>query len=200
MVAPVLPALTMAEALPSRTSSAARTSEESFLRRTPPAGSSSMAMTSVQATRGRPRCRPPARAGRPARPGCRRRPTARRAPSTISPGALSPPMASTATGRVASASVDGRSPRRLKSVDLDGLATLVPPAAGADDVRRLGRLAVGAHAAGRAAQHPGGGLAAAALGLGRLLLRDSHRGSPTFESGRARTALVRGSATGARRG
>ena len=32
MVAPVLPALTMAEALPSRTASAARTSEESFMR------------------------------------------------------------------------------------------------------------------------------------------------------------------------
>jgi hypothetical protein len=58
IVAPVLPALTMAEALPSRTSSAARTKEESFLRRTPPAGSSSMAMTSVQATSGRPKVSP----------------------------------------------------------------------------------------------------------------------------------------------
>ena len=35
MVAPVLPALTMADALPSRTASAARTSDESFRRRTP---------------------------------------------------------------------------------------------------------------------------------------------------------------------
>ncbi len=34
MVAPVLPALTMARALPSRTASAARTREESFFRRT----------------------------------------------------------------------------------------------------------------------------------------------------------------------
>ena len=58
IVAPVLPAETMALALPSRTSSAARTSEESFLRRTPPAGSSSMAMTSVQAIRGRPMVSP----------------------------------------------------------------------------------------------------------------------------------------------
>ena len=32
IVAPVLPALTMAEALPSRTASAARTSDESFMR------------------------------------------------------------------------------------------------------------------------------------------------------------------------
>ena len=46
IVAPVLPALTMAAALPSRTASAARTSEESFLRRTPWAGSSRMPMTS----------------------------------------------------------------------------------------------------------------------------------------------------------
>ena len=46
MAAPVFPALTMARALPSRTASAARTSEESFLRRTDEPGSSSMAMTS----------------------------------------------------------------------------------------------------------------------------------------------------------
>ena len=46
MVAPVLPALTMAEAWPSRTASAARTSDESFMRRTLWPGSASMAMTS----------------------------------------------------------------------------------------------------------------------------------------------------------
>ena len=45
IVAPVLPALTMADARPSRTASAARTSDESFLRLTL-AASSSMAMTS----------------------------------------------------------------------------------------------------------------------------------------------------------
>ena len=81
-------------------------------------------------------------------------------PRRSSPGALSPPMASTATGSVASVSGEGRSPRRLKSVDLDRLASLVPAAARADDVRRLGRLAVRAHAArpaGRAATpRPGG--------------------------------------------
>ena len=97
-----------------------------------------------------PGCRPPGRAGPPGRRRRRARSAARRAPSTISPGALSPPMASTATGSVASVSGEGRSPRRLKSVDLDRLAPLVPAAARADHVRRLGRLAVRAHAAGRA--------------------------------------------------
>ena len=46
IVAPVLPALTIAEARPSRTASAARTSDESFMVRTLLAGSASMAMTS----------------------------------------------------------------------------------------------------------------------------------------------------------
>ena len=45
MVAPVLPALTIAEAAPSRTASAARTSDESFIFRTLEPGSASMAMT-----------------------------------------------------------------------------------------------------------------------------------------------------------
>src|SRR5579871_6885256 len=94
-------------------------------------------------------------------------------------------MASTATGRVARVSGDGRSPRRLKSVDLDGLATLVPAAAGADHVRRLGRLAMRADAAGRAAQAPRRGLVAAALRLRLLLLRDGHGRSPTIDVVRA---------------
>ena len=54
IVAPVLPAETMALALPSRTSSAARTSDESFFLRTLAPGSSSIAITSVTATTGRP--------------------------------------------------------------------------------------------------------------------------------------------------
>ena len=53
MAAPVLPADTMASALPSRTASAARTSDESFFLRTPWAGSSSMPMTSLAAMTGR---------------------------------------------------------------------------------------------------------------------------------------------------
>ena len=54
MAAPVLPALTMARALPSRTASAARTSEESFFRRTDEPGSSSMAMISEAGMTSRP--------------------------------------------------------------------------------------------------------------------------------------------------
>ncbi len=53
IVAPVLPAETIAIALPSRTASAARTSDASFLRRTPCAGSSSMPMTSPASMTGR---------------------------------------------------------------------------------------------------------------------------------------------------
>ena len=47
MAAPVFPAETMAMAFPSLTASAARTSDESFLRRTPFPGSSSIPMTSL---------------------------------------------------------------------------------------------------------------------------------------------------------
>src|SRR5580692_11523905 len=185
MVAPVLPAETMADALPSRTSSAARTSDESFFRLTPPAASSSMAMTSVHATSSSPMVSPTCSGGptRTMQMPCSA--AARLAPSTISPGALSPPMASTATGSFASASGDGRSPRRLKSVDLDGLATLVPTAAGADHVRCLRGLAVRAHAAGRPAEPPGASQVAAALGLGLLLLGDCHERTPTIGSGRS---------------
>jgi hypothetical protein len=46
IVAPVLPAETMAEALPSRTASAARTSDESFIFRTLEPGSALMPITS----------------------------------------------------------------------------------------------------------------------------------------------------------
>ena len=140
---------------------------------------------------------------------CRARSAARRAPSTISPGALSPPMASTATGSVASVSGDGRSPRRLKSVDLDGLATLVPAAAGADDVRGLGRLAVRAHAARRPAQTPAAAwwlrpLALDFFFLGTAMdgLQRSVLGSLGARCGTAGHSECKpsGTATGARRG
>jgi hypothetical protein len=49
MAAPVLPALTMAQARPSRTASAQRTMEESLFTRTPRPGSSSMPITSLAA-------------------------------------------------------------------------------------------------------------------------------------------------------
>ncbi len=100
MVAPVLPAATMADALPSRTASAARTSEESFLRRTPCAGSSSMAMTSDAAMTSSPPVSPTS-SGRPtSTTGMPSSSAAWRAPATISPGALSPPIASTAMGSI----------------------------------------------------------------------------------------------------
>lgn len=54
MVAPVLPAPTMAAAAPSRTNSAARTTEASLRVRTARPGSSSMPMASVATTKGSP--------------------------------------------------------------------------------------------------------------------------------------------------
>ena len=102
------------------------------MRRTPPAGSSPMPMTSDASMRGQV-------AGVEAL-GARRATTsmpsssaARRAPARISPGALSPPMASTAMGSITQG---GRS-------DVDGDAVLVPAAGGADDVGQLGGAAPG---------------------------------------------------------
>ena len=89
IVAPVLPADTMADALPSRTASAARTSDESFLRRTPWAGSSPMAMTSDASMRGRSAMpsKPARSAARPTSTTGMPSATAWRTPATISPGA-----------------------------------------------------------------------------------------------------------------
>ncbi len=64
MVAPVLPADTMADALPSRTASAARTSDESFIVRTLDPGSASMAITSDAGITSRP-WSVPSSSGRP---------------------------------------------------------------------------------------------------------------------------------------
>src|SRR5579875_1192314 len=174
MVAPVLPALTMAQALPSRTASAARTNDESFLIRTLDAGSSCMSMTWRQASTGRPPVSP-IRSGSPTRSTGRPSSSdACRAPATISAGARSPPMASTATcsGVLVSFMPTGSS---WLSADVDGLATLVPPAGRAHDVGQLGLVALRADAAGRRAQRPVAGPAAAALGFRRLLLRYGHR-------------------------
>jgi len=98
MTAPVLPALTMAAALPSRTASAARTIDASFLRRTPCKGSSPMSMTSVAGQTSRPPASGMASAWPMSTTGTPRRSAASRAPATISPGPLSPPMTSTAMG------------------------------------------------------------------------------------------------------
>src|SRR5580692_1704477 len=157
MVAPVFPAETMAEAFPSRTSSAARTNEESFFFRTLAPGSSSMAITSVQATTGRPRGSPMS-SGTPTRvtesPNSS---TARRAPAMISWGAKSPPIASKAMGRV-------------NSVDLDGDAALVPTAVGADHVGQLRGRALRADATSRSLQGPVGRTSATGLGFAGLAL------------------------------
>ncbi len=161
MAAPVFPAETMAAAFPSRTASAARTRDASFLRRTPPAGSSPMPMTSDAGMRGRsPQSRPSGPTRTTSMPSSS---TARWAPARISPGALSPPMASTAMG-----SIRGRS-------DVDGHAVLVPAAAGAHDVGQLGGPASWAERAGRLREPPRAGSVAARLRLRPLLLGHSHR-------------------------
>ena len=99
IAAPVLPALTMAEARPSRTASAALTRLESFFVRTLWAGSSCIAMTSAAASTSRPPVSPrEPSVGPTSTTGIPSSSAARLAPATISPGARSPPMASTATG------------------------------------------------------------------------------------------------------
>src|SRR4029079_3509502 len=65
------------------------------------------------------------------------------------------------------------------SVDVDGLAAVVPPAVAAHDVGQLGGAAARAGAAGRSLDGPGRGATAAALRLGGLLLGDGH-GSRAF--------------------
>ena len=132
IVAPVLPALTIAKARPSRTASAARTSEESFFVRTRLAGSSSIAMTSLAGRISSSPVSPRLPSSGPTRStGMPSSSAHRRAPATISPGALSPPIASTATGSTGSAS------SAPGSVDLDRLAALVPAAVRTDDVGQL---------------------------------------------------------------
>src|SRR5258705_6779853 len=166
MVAPVLPADSMALALPSRTSSAARTSDESFLRRTDPPGSSFISMTSVHSNRSRPRVSRTRSRGPTRRMGTPSSSAGRRARATISPGALSPPTASTATGSI---------PTSCWLDDVDDLAAAVVAAGGADDVRQLGRAAVRAQAPARHGQLPVGGPTAPALHLAGLLLGDGPR-------------------------
>src|SRR5439155_21176432 len=117
---------------------------------------------------------------------------ASRAPATTSPGARSPPMASTATtgarramaasvgaGPVAAAVVPPASAAVTATwlLDLDGLASAVPATVGADQVGQLRLVTVGADRAGGGGRPPVRGPPAAALGLGSLPLGDGHRGS-----------------------
>src|SRR5215217_2651856 len=147
-----------------------RTSVESFLRRTPPAGSSSIAMTSLAAISWRsPMSTRDARSSGPTRTTGMPAAAARLAPSTISRGERSPPMASTAIGNIEPAR------DRRSGVDVDGDAVLVPPAGRAHGVRLLGVAAARARAARGGVELPGTGATAAGLRLRLLLLRDGHR-------------------------
>ena len=110
-MAPVLPAEIIALARPSRTASAARTSVESFLRRTPCAASSSIAMTSLASISGRSPM-PASPAGPTSTMGM---PSAAAAwaAARISPGARSPPIASIAIGSMGVVRRTGRADRRV---------------------------------------------------------------------------------------
>src|SRR3954469_13745935 len=169
MAAPVLPALAIASALPSRTSSADTTIDESLRVRTT-AGGSFMPTTSVAGTTSTP-LTPPGSSGSitSSSPTSRTRTpnssAASTAPATISPGARSPPIASTAT-------VIGTG----ALLDVDDLAAAVPAAVAADDVWLLHRTAVGARGTGGRGQLPVGGASLTRLRPGGLALRDCHFG------------------------
>ena len=136
MVAPVLPAETIADALPSRTASAARTRVESFLRRTPFAASSCISMTSDATIRSRsPR---PSRSSGPTSTTGMPSAAAACAPARISLGARSPPIASTAIGNIESVWISRRRWRR-------GLCTNRTP--GTPCVAAWRRHSVGTHCA-----------------------------------------------------
>ena len=177
IAAPVLPALTIADARPSRTASAARTTDESFLRRTPPAGSSCMSTTSLASSTSMPHVLPMASRRPTRRMGTPSSSAAWRAPATISRGPLSAPITSTAMGSRTGVGRDGSMPWEGLSglvipgagsgglVDVDGLTPAVPAAVGADDVGCLDLAALGAGALGRRGQAPVRRPATAALGL-----------------------------------
>ena len=175
IVAPVFPALTIASALPSRTSCAQTRIDASFFARTTVAGSS-ISTTSDAPTTSTPGC-PLPRSGVTvsSRPTSRTRaPTcsaASRAPSTIAPGALSPPIASMATVTLMTRFP---APPEL-SLDVDHLTAAVPSAVAADDVRLLHRAAVGAQRPGRSRESPVRRAALARLAPRGLALGDGHR-------------------------
>src|SRR5260221_4463428 len=87
----------------------------------------------------------------------------------ISPGALSPPMPSTAMGRIGVTSL-----LDVCLLDVYRLAAVVPAAVAAHDVGHLGRAATGADAARGRVQRPRGGPPAPALHLRGLPLGDGH--------------------------
>ena len=129
IVAPVLPAEIIALASPSRTASAARTTVESFLRRTACGGlvvhPDDLGRLDQFAGRPSRRVRPARPAGPTTTTGIPPRPDVRRRRGS-GPGAASPPMASTATGSIA-----------VGSADVDDDAVAVPAARTTHRVRGL---------------------------------------------------------------
>src|SRR5215207_5640426 len=169
MDAPVLPALVIASALPSRTSSALTTIDESLRVRTA-AGGSCIATISVACTTSTP-LTPEGTSGAivSSMPTSSTRTSsssaACTAPATISPGARSPPIASTAT--VMGTGV---------LLDVDDLAAAVRATVATNDVRLLHGAAIGARGAGGRGQLPVGGASLTRLRPGGLALRDCHFG------------------------
>ena len=168
-IAPVFPAESATSALPSLTARQAAKSELSRLPRTASPGFSSI--SDLLRRSGRPRGRPRAARAtsrRPKRIGSTASLRASSAPATISSGARSPPIASTATRT----GVIGLRSRRREGLDL---AAAIRAAGRADAVRPLGLMAL------RALHHRGRGelvvrpaLVAACLRL--FSLGDCHRG------------------------
>ena len=132
-----------------------------------------MAMTSVQATTGRPRGSPMSSGG-PTRTTEIPSSAAARAPATMADGAKSPPIASTATGSCSNSATGRSVTARANSADLYGLTAFVPSAGWAHDVRQLRLVALWAQAASRTGKGPVRGPAHAALGLRGLPLRNCH--------------------------
>ncbi len=171
IVAPVLPAESIALAVPSRTASAARTRVESFLRRTPWAGSSCISMTSLAGISGSPprSTRSPRSSGPTSATGV---PAAAAvlAPATMVSGAWSPPMASTATGSIGEGVA-----RQATST---AMRFLYQPQLGHTVCGVFALPHRGQRATGRRAELPRAGATAAGLRLRLLLLRNGHRWLP----------------------
>src|SRR3954451_5884930 len=179
-IAPVFPAETTASARPSATARQATTRELSGLPRTASAGFSSMPISSVASISSRP---PVSRPAGPTRTGVTWSERAARAPATISPGARSPPSASTATrtGRMELGSVEAER--------LDGPA-VVALARGAEPVRPLRLVAVRAQVHARDLDAV---LCTAlvATGLRCLSLGDCHSRAGILQANRPRGAVPR---------
>ena len=172
IVAPVLPAPTIAAARPSRTASAASTIDDRFLARTAAAGSSSMAITSGASRISTPaggcpsgRCAASTSAGPTSRMPTAHASTAFSAPATISAGARSPPIASIAiTGGTVRSSL----------LDVEDLPASIPPTVATHHVGKPRRAAVRAQRMRRGRKPHVCRLARAGRRAAHLALRDGH--------------------------